>query len=330
MIDLSKFNEVTDMNFDGENPHLAICHELQGYSANGRPQAVLTKGALNIGEDLIKSMTNTLPEEVLTKMSVQNKRDSLDKALTDALKTAMEREYIYLHVIDFNEDLVAFEFEDNSYAVGYKIDENGKVEFTTELRQVERKQMFVDTETGEELIKAATLVELFNNPESEDENSSELDGEDNETPEGEEEESMDLQELQKSAEFQELVKAQAEAMMDELQKAAEKKELEANTTELVKGMSFVAEESVELLVKAVVEGDAGQELLKSLTAANEELVKANEKVESLEAELVKAKEDFATQSSVQAPVKAPVTTGDSGAARTAQLADIVKAKLAQK
>ena len=41
--DLNPENEITDITFDFEGAHMALCHKTQGFSANNKPQPILIK-----------------------------------------------------------------------------------------------------------------------------------------------------------------------------------------------------------------------------------------------------------------------------------------------
>lgn len=331
--DLNKYSEVTDLNFDQENPHIAICGRWQGYSANGRTQELLLKSDTEgkLPQDIIKSLEGKVPEQVLTKMSFSNKRRSLQEALETVLKTSHE-EYIWVDVYDFNEDMVAFRFNGQLWAVDYESTESGVVTIGQDLRVTSNRELYVDSETGEELIKSSLWCE-DKNPEVEE--TSELEDTDadgeiegevpTDTPDVEDKEDIMSEEKDvvkmTQEEMQEMVKNAIIAdrkEQEELRKAAE---LKAETTELVKGMAFVDEGDVEELVKSLM-SEGGEVLVKALTAAKDKVSeletelekKAEVPEEKKEEELEKGKDNLESEQ---------LTNKD----RTAQLADIVKAKL---
>ncbi len=304
MSDLSKHTELTDITFDHENAHLAVCHASQNYSANLRPDALLFKSNTPITAELTKSLTEIYSEEVVEKMSADNKRRYLESLVTEKLKESFpERDYLYAYVVDYNDDMVAFNFDDEGlYAVDYNVDEaTGTISLGSEPRKVLRADIYVESDTGEILIKANLFKELPEVTElpSEDEVDSLEDGEIktgdlDETPSLEEENDMtdkaNVEDLLKSAEAQEMLKAMAaelaQTQFEELQKAAQKEELVKSTSEIVKGFEGIDEGSVEGIVKCLVDMEQGAagELLKAMSDLQSALVEKSAEVEAVKKE----------------------------------------------
>lgn len=340
MDNLEKYSEVTNLNFDKEAPHLAICHKSQGYSANLRPQALLFKSGDQIPtKEIIKSLEGVVSEKELTKMTYRNMKRSLEETIEKFLRENMSAngEYVWVEVIDFNDEFVAFYFQDTLWGVDYEATEDGIVTLGEDLRETSRREIYVDSESGEELIKSS-FWKQEQNPQSKEELSSEENGEiegevqetDTQDTPVQTEEGKDMtdvvekpevgsEELLKSAAVQELLQKAVEdalAKKDaEIQKAAK----DAQTAELVKGFAFVAEESVDELVKAITgsKDEIAAELVKAMSAAQE-------KIESLEAEVVKVKEEFGKQDSVQGEVE-----GKHSAAKVGRESELEKAVAAQ-
>ena len=334
MEDLNKYSEITELNFEGEDPHIAICHEFQGYSANGKTEALLFKSGEDgvVLQDIIKSLEGKVPEQVLTKMSFSNKRRSLQEALETVLKTSHE-EYIWVDVYDFNEDMVAFRFNGQLWAVDYESTESGVVTIGRDLRVTSNRELYVDSETGEELIKSSLWCE-DKNPEVEE--TSELEDTDadgeiegevpTDTPDVEDKEDIMSEEKDvvkmTQEEMQEMVKNAIIAdrkEQEELRKAAE---LKAETTELVKGMAFVDEGDVEELVKSLM-SEGGEVLVKALTAAKDKVSELETELEK-KAEVPEEKKEEELEKGNKDNLESEQLTNKD---RTAQLADIVKAKL---
>lgn len=339
-IDLEEYSEVTELNFDGD-VHLAVTGRWQQFSANRCLNALMVKSGEDgqIPEEIIKSLEGKVPEQVLVKMSYSNMRRALSEAIESFLRENMSSngEYIWVNVYDFNDDMVAFRFQEQLWAVDYEASEDGVVTIGQDLRVTSNRELYVDSETGEELIKASFWRKEENPEEVEDSldkeeitTDGEIEGEDPiDTPDVENKED-DMSDKEKAAdvvqmtqaEMQEMVKAAIEAdriEQEELRKAAE---LKASTTELVKGLGFVEEGDVEELVKSLV-AEGGEVLIKTLSAAKE-------KVESLQSELEKgaeAPEEVKKEEKLEKGSEKP-EAGDLD--RTAQLAEIVKAKLAAK
>lgn len=66
-VDLSKFKEITNVDFSNDNPHLAIVHKDQGGAANGWHQSLLTKSEdVKLSAEIIKSL-----EQITVTMSFE-------------------------------------------------------------------------------------------------------------------------------------------------------------------------------------------------------------------------------------------------------------------
>jgi uncharacterized protein YggU (UPF0235/DUF167 family) len=341
MSDLSKHKEITDLNFDGEAPHLAICHHTQGYSANMRPDALLFKSETQVNTEVLKSLEGVVGEKELIKMSMENKRRKLESAIEDAIKGDDEDRYLWVSISDFTEDMVAFYYEGNQWAVSYQEDGAGFT-FTTEPVKVDRKDLYVDSETGEELIKAADWLKVQNpTSEQEEEKSSEGDetGEanegdpvespsDNQSEDKEdtmsEENKVEGEVIVKSqAELDELIKAASavavtEALEKQASKDAEQALLKATKTELVK-CEHLPEEGMDTLVKALV---ANEDHLEVIVKAFSELNKANEELKAENARIVK---EFGEK---QESEESEISIEKGG--ETANLKELVKARKASR
>lgn len=341
--ELEKYSEITDLNFDQPNPHIAVTHKSQGYSANLRHKALLFKSGSNpITKEVIKSLKGTMSEQDIIKMSMENKRKVLEELIKDRIRAEMagNGEYVCVWIQDFNESMAVFSYEGKLGAVEYTESEDGTVVIGENFRYVRHRDMYVDSESGEELIKS--FADLVGNPEV-DEKDSEADGEqsgDNSdttpsTQKSNEENVMAQEEVTKSKEdllkdptVQELLKAQ-EAKQAELIKQAieadrkerEHQELVKSTSELVKGFSFVGEDKQEVLVKALTSGEEGVELIKALSDAQE-------KISGLEKEVEEVKKEFGKGTAIEG--EADKTEITKGGDKTAQLTEIVKQKLAAK
>ena len=317
MKDLDDYQEITNLNFNGEKPHLAICHKSQNYSANGRPDALLFKGKEPVmTEELLKSLGKVVGEEEVLKMSMQNKRDALQAALKIALSGNDDCCYNYPYVADFNDDMVAFYYDEGLYAVAYTADSTDNITFDGEPVLATRKELYVESETGQELIKALDFK-----PET--------------SPIIEEVIIEEEEELTKSVndQVQELLKAERvellKSLREELKVEAAAEELQKSTTELVKGFSFVEEGSADMLVKALIscEGEFGVAILKSLEDASLLVKEANVKVEAAEAEVEEIKKEFGTKQSGKEGTPVVKGTGaTAGAERTQDLAAFMKSR----
>ena len=122
-------------------------------------------------------------------MSYENKRKALQEAIEEKLRSDMSAngEYVYAYVMDFNEDLVAFRYQDDIFAVSYTVTEDGVVTLGEEPRSAKLRDLFVDSDTGEELIKASDWLSRSvadeDDSEQQDIPDTDVDGEDKETGE---------------------------------------------------------------------------------------------------------------------------------------------------
>ncbi len=91
----------------GKNPHLAITHEKQGYSANLRPVSLLMKSEYECTEEVVKALQNLGVEVDITKaMFYSQMRTMLQNSIKD--KFGSDDEYSWLYVEDFNDSVVIF------------------------------------------------------------------------------------------------------------------------------------------------------------------------------------------------------------------------------
>lgn len=312
MENLDQYQELTDIHFDNENPHYAICHVSQGKSANGCHDALMLKASdTKVTSELLKALSSVLPEDELVKMSAMNKRDLLEESIVERLRSNMSEngEYIYTHVMDYNEDLVVFRFQGQTWAVSYEETEAGLVEVADDIRSAHRKDLYIDSETGEELIKAADWFkkeipsepqitevvgveagvdegETLITPQNTLDTKEEIMSQENQTVEVAE---IDFEKAMQSEAFQKAFEAQLEKAADkkaeEILKAKEAQELEKSTVEIMKGFTkFVAEEDAVELAKSVLASPSSDKLLSTLVKAAEAIEAAEEKVEEIKKE----------------------------------------------
>lgn len=335
MNNLENSTEITGLNFDGDNPHLAVCHKSQGYSANERTQELVRKSGVSM--NIIKSLEG-VPEETIKKMMYNNKRTLLEEALEEAIKSGGDS-YVWVYVQDMNDTMVVFRYEEETYAVSYTSDDNS-VTLGGEPVKVTHADVYKDSESGEVLIKAADWLS-GNSPESNIADGESKEGDSLiETPEDDKEEIMSEDkgnvEVEKEVDevlmkasdvadqIQEAVTKALAKKDEEIAKAVAAQKLETDTAELVKGFSFIGEDSVDELVKSLVANtEFGAVIFKALDAAKD-------KVDTLEAEIVKVKEEFGKGAAIEGEVKDKEInkSANKGEARTQQLEELVKAKLA--
>ncbi|AUR94263.1 hypothetical protein NVP1193O_132 [Vibrio phage 1.193.O._10N.286.52.C6] len=357
---LDDYQEVTNLNVRGNNPHLAITNKFQGYSANNRPDALLfkSKGFDPSNQELMKTLGKIMSEEELKKASFDNHRLSLQEAIEEKVRSSMSAngDYVWVYVVDFNEELVVFQYQEDHFAVTYSVTDNGVVEIgEQEIQHVKRRNMYVDSDTGEELVKAADWLKTLSDKidgegsneqsqevESGDPDSSEVvdegeteGDEQSDTPVIVNEDTMtdktqntelQFEEFMKSSKFEELMKAREDQARADERQAIEKARLVTDTTELVKGFAGVAEDQVEVLVKALtsVDEEFGAALFKAFDDMQEALV-------AKDAELEEIKKSFGEkQDAIEGETTAKVATAATeGKQRTNDLAALVKARKEQ-
>lgn len=333
----------------GKNPHLALTHEEQGYSANNRPVSLLMKSGIKLTEELMKSLeTLGLSDvsEIKKAASYNTQKDLLRKALEESF--CDHREYEWCYVEDFDDVNVVFWKGCELYQTSYVINADytvtlgdvatpvielrsyavvgGKLEINEESLDAIEEGMativmkaFQDKEKSVEIAKS-----YFSKTKSEVKPEIELSKENLQTPHSEEpinknkENTMtEVVDFTKSAEYQELQKSLKD-MQEELKKAKEEKEniMKAKEAEdkaamldVLKGYSFV--------------GDVAEEL-------NEVLFKSAASIKVLEV-LEKAQAAISAVVTVEQGQDAPeqIAKSANGDAEKEAVANILKARKAK-
>ncbi|AUR89046.1 coil containing protein [Vibrio phage 1.121.O._10N.286.46.C4] len=268
-------------------PHMALtglC--LNGGAANLNNDVCISKSKFGITDEieLLKRLKKDSPEGI-EKASVRNVENQLRALLKEKLKP-VGSEYYWVYIEDFDDSTVVFESEGNkSYSMSFTVNENGIVELSDEEAvEVVPQRIFVKVDGSELILKGADEApeEGEQTPEDVKSDGESLEGTKPSELNNEEEEIPMEDNTQVSAEA--IEKAVAAALEKERARVAADKAT-AETTEIVKGYGFVAEDSVELLVKGLVaDAVVAEVILKSFDAAQQEVadVKA-------EMEVVKAK-----------------------------------------
>ncbi|WAW11431.1 hypothetical protein vBAcePPAc_0054 [Aeromonas phage vB_AceP_PAc] len=330
-----------DIKKDGDKktPHLAICHEGQGGSANNRHISLLMKSdSIELTDEVMKSIekfgVENFPEDIQKAMSMRNSKMLLENALKEAYCDKDEwlcvedwkDGQVYFSTGDYDGwEMMATSFtmtEDGVVTVGdtaspvvqitdymivdgkVKLSEEAEDKLETGMYEIVSKSVSkadaqlklfkAVTELKESLEKASTPVAI-----SDDSNINV-----NKTKD-KTEKPLDIQELMKSAEFQDILKAQLEAaqapLKEELEKAqakaAEAEEIlkaaalvqQNEFTAIVKGSSFIPEDKVDSMVSF---------LMKSRKTSEHDLVlevikNANTAIAAMQEEITKTKDQFA-------------------------------------
>ena len=102
-------------NKDGKrSPHLALCHEAQGFSANNRSVSLLMKSGVELTEDITKAL------EVLG-INKAAFYSQLRTSLQDAVKEKYGDEDKWLYVEDFSDSVVIFCNEGGLFTANYSL-----------------------------------------------------------------------------------------------------------------------------------------------------------------------------------------------------------------
>lgn len=98
-----------------KTPHLALCHESQGFSANNRPVSLLMKSS-EFSEEIKKAFA-ALGYDI-SKMYMNEKREKLQSAISE--KYADEDDWLYVE--DFDDSKAIFCCDEGLYSIEYEYD----------------------------------------------------------------------------------------------------------------------------------------------------------------------------------------------------------------
>lgn len=309
-----------DVTFDWEvkdeddlGAHLAYTLEVQGGAASGYNKPLMLKSEKpEVTPEIIKSLKDLgIETENITKaIFTEDKRMLLSQAIRE--KDFFSK-WDYFWIVDYNEDIVVFCCDEGSFAVGYSMDGvsvtiedvanpvvpmkdyinvDGEVlisdalkdNLETEMLNMLSKASLVP-EVKDFIIKSVTKNSVIteNHPESEKDISVKT----NKDKGASKVDNLNLQEVLKSDEMQELLKdmiakatqekeeklSKAEAEIADLKKAEEQR-VEKNYTDVVKAFSFVEEGQVANLVKGFMESpELAMQVIDVLQKASEEVEK---------------------------------------------------------
>ena len=99
---------------EGKRPHLALCHEAQGFSANNRSVSLLMKSGVEFTEDITKAL------EVLG-INKAAFYSQLRTILHDAVKMKYGDDDKWLYVEDFSDSVVIFCTENGMFTTNYSL-----------------------------------------------------------------------------------------------------------------------------------------------------------------------------------------------------------------
>lgn len=115
----------------GKNPHLAVTHEMQGFSANNRPVSLLMKSNIKLTDEILKSIEAlglSDVEEIKKATWYRKKSDGLQKGLTESF--CEDEDWCWIE--DFNETEVLFWVGCELYRATYTEDSSGMFTFSNE------------------------------------------------------------------------------------------------------------------------------------------------------------------------------------------------------
>lgn len=319
MPDLNEFEELTDLTFDHDNAHLAICHRSQGFSANLRPAALILKAQQELTEETKASLEKMIGKQGIEKASYRNLQRMLESAIKDKVVSLSNKD-TWIWLKDFDETTAVFEYQDTLYGINYSLTDNNTIELVGEVQEVVQQDVYV-TEDNKSLVlkykdssdSSGEIIKKGVNPDK-----------------GNKDMSVEqVAELEKQV--AELQKANDEAISQAVEKAlasqAEviaKAALEAETVELVKTFEAVTEQ--EELVKSLVDlGDDSVSVIKALNEMQEALTKAKEETASAVASAEEIKKEFGSKDE-----GVEVAEGELTKTNSTSMKDAVKAALAKK
>lgn len=102
---------------DAKSPHLALCHEAQGFSANNRHVSLLMKSGVEITDEILKALDALGISELNKAAFYSQVRTMLQTAVKE--KYGDDKEWLYVE--DFNDSVVIFCNEKGVYSVDYSL-----------------------------------------------------------------------------------------------------------------------------------------------------------------------------------------------------------------
>jgi hypothetical protein len=153
-----------------KTPHLALCHETQGFSANNRPVSLLMKSNVEFSEDIKKALM-ALGYDVEKAFY-----STIQSQLTDEIREMFCDEDDWCYVEDFDESQAIFCVEGELYTVKYTVGKDGEyvvedtaTAVTTMVSYVPDEDEVLLSEDAEEKLGDGTyklVKKVLSNPES--------------------------------------------------------------------------------------------------------------------------------------------------------------------
>lgn len=138
--------EIIKSDVKKKTPHLALCHETQGFSANNRPASLLMKSGVVLTEEIEKALVS-LGIEIDKSMFASTIREMLQSAVCESYK---DRDDDWLYVEDYDDSIVIFCSEDGLFSTTYSL-VDGKVTLGDLAKPMTRMVSYV-AGTGEMLL----------------------------------------------------------------------------------------------------------------------------------------------------------------------------------
>lgn len=113
------------------SPHLALCHQAQGYSANNRHVSLLMKSVDELSDEVKQEVIKALENLGIKDSSEINKAafySQMRNAMQEAVKEKFGDDKEWIYVEDFNDEVVVFCNEKGIYIVNYMLNTDGSVE----------------------------------------------------------------------------------------------------------------------------------------------------------------------------------------------------------
>lgn len=302
---------------DKKSPHLALCHEAQGFSANNRHVSLLMKSGVEMTEDVQKALNALGLSEVNKAAFYSQIRNDLNNAVRD--KYADDKEWLYVE--DFNDSVVIFCNEKGLWSTDYSL-VNGVVSIgelanpvTGVLNYVPTTGNMLLSEDAEDKLEEGVYSLVTKALENEETKKHLV-----EMFKSKEKEVLALQEeIQKAVkEAEDVLKSQLQEKDTELQKALSKLE------EIEKAQKSVVEKSRKERLSAVVSEEEVEGLIKAVGDLPEEDFEAV--VKSLEKKTQAEKESDLFKEKGVSGEGAVAEQEEAGLARVAQLIEKQKVK----
>lgn len=137
--------EITKTDVKKKTPHLALCHETQGFSANNRSVSLLMKSGVVMTEEIEKALIS-LGINIDKSMFASQVRESLQSAVGEAYT----EDDGWLYVEDYDDSIVVFCSEDGLFSTTYSL-VDGKVTLGDLAKPMTRAVSYVPA-TGEMLL----------------------------------------------------------------------------------------------------------------------------------------------------------------------------------